>query len=100
MKNGARSTFAQQEWRRLLQVAKRADTDDTSEDDVDETMSETQREALKQKNRADKKNREKYARTMGLEYFLELVDEKHRYGSHLRAYHAGNSYSCTDIYLD
>lgn len=25
---------------------------------------------------------------MGLEYFLEMVDEKHRYGSHLRAYHA------------
>lgn len=25
---------------------------------------------------------------MGLQYFLELVDEKHRYGSHLRSYHA------------
>ena len=25
---------------------------------------------------------------MGLEYFLEMVDTKHRYGSHLRSYHA------------
>lgn len=25
---------------------------------------------------------------MGLEYFLEMVDSKHRHGSHLRAYHA------------
>ncbi|OOQ88208.1 IQ calmodulin-binding motif protein [Penicillium brasilianum] len=28
------------------------------------------------------------AKTMGLEYFLEMVDSKHRHGSHLRAYHA------------
>ena len=35
-----------------------------------------------------KKKRENNAKMMGLEYFLEMVDEKHRYGSHLRAYHA------------
>lgn len=28
------------------------------------------------------------AKTMGLEYFLEMVDSKHRHGSNLRAYHA------------
>lgn len=27
-------------------------------------------------------------KTMGLEYFLEMVDSKHRHGSNLRAYHA------------
>ncbi|KAJ5363512.1 uncharacterized protein N7496_009225 [Penicillium cataractarum] len=28
------------------------------------------------------------SKTMGLEYFLEMVDSKHRHGSHLRTYHA------------
>ena len=88
-KNGGHSTFAQQEWRRLLQVARRAENDDISDSDEDETLSEAQRGEFRKQKRAEKKRREEYAKTMGLEYFLELVDEKHRYGSHLRAYHAG-----------
>jgi hypothetical protein len=31
--------------------------------------------------------REKTAKMMDLQYFLEMVDQKHRYGSNLRAYH-------------
>jgi hypothetical protein len=31
--------------------------------------------------------RDKAAKIMGVEYFLEMVDEKHRYGSNLRRYH-------------
>lgn len=34
-----------------------------------------------------KQEREQYAKIMGLEYFLEMVDQKHRYGSNLRRYH-------------
>lgn len=34
-----------------------------------------------------KAEREKHAKRMGLEYFLEMVDQKHRYGSNLRRYH-------------
>lgn len=39
------------------------------------------------KKRAKKVEREKYAKMMGLNYFLEMVDQKHRYGSSLRRYH-------------
>lgn len=35
-----------------------------------------------------RRERAEMANMMGLSYFLELVDEKHRYGSHLRTYHA------------
>jgi hypothetical protein len=35
-----------------------------------------------------KRQREQLARDMGMSYWLEMVDEKHRYGSHLRSYHA------------
>ncbi|KAL9082115.1 MAG: hypothetical protein Q9159_006706 [Coniocarpon cinnabarinum] len=88
-REGTRSTFAHSEWKRLLQVARRADNDDTaSEDEMDPSWSEAQQESFRQKRKAEKSKREEYARTMGLEYFLEMVDEKHRYGSHLRAYHA------------
>ena len=43
---------------------------------------------MKERRRKQKAEREKYARIMGLEYFLEMVDHKHRYGSNLRRYHA------------
>lgn len=34
-----------------------------------------------------KLERGKKAKTMGLKYFLEMVDQQHRYGTNLRAYH-------------
>ena len=88
-KTGTGPTFARQEWKRLLAIAKHADNDDTSdESDDDQSLTPAQKEMLQEKKQEEKKKREGYARTMGLEYFLEMVDEKHRYGSHLRAYHA------------
>ena len=36
----------------------------------------------------DRYCRDKTAKMMGLDYFLEMVDHKHRYGSNLRRYHA------------
>lgn len=70
-------------WAHVGAVARRAGDDDTSESEVD---TESQAEAQKVK-RQQKAEREKYAKTMGLEYFLEMVDQKHRYGSNLRRYH-------------
>jgi hypothetical protein len=44
-------------------------------------------EAYREKKAEAKKEREKHAKMMDLQYFLEMVDTKHRYGSNLRAYH-------------
>ncbi|KAH9815671.1 IQ domain-containing protein IQM4-like [Teratosphaeria destructans] len=73
-------------WRRLGAIAQRAGNDDTSESEGDETNDPDQARE-KQKRRLKKAERDKYARNMGLEYFLEMVDQKHRYGSNLRRYH-------------
>ncbi|KAI6791005.1 hypothetical protein KC361_g7563 [Hortaea werneckii] len=62
-------------WKRVGAVVRRADSDDTSSSEGD------------QQSRLKKAEREKYARRMGLEYFLEMVDHNHRYGSNLRRYH-------------
>ncbi|KAI7360239.1 hypothetical protein KC320_g255 [Hortaea werneckii] len=62
-------------WKRVGAVVRRADSDDTSASEGD------------QQARLKKAEREKYARRMGLEYFLEMVDHNHRYGSNLRRYH-------------
>lgn len=84
------NTFAKSEWSRLRQIALRAHNDDTSESDGegDEGQSSAQIEERRRKKREDKRKREQNARDMGLEYWLEMVDQKHRYGSHLRSYHA------------
>ncbi|WPH02523.1 IQ domain-containing protein IQM4-like protein [Acrodontium crateriforme] len=68
-------------WKRATAIAHRAGNDDTSESESD--VDEKQRE----QKRNDKKHREEYARNMGLDYFLEMVDHHHRYGSNLRRYH-------------
>lgn len=51
-------------------------------------MTESQLEEHRSKKRERKREREKWAKMMDLQYFLEMVDQKHRYGSNLRAYHA------------
>lgn len=70
-----------QRWAQAGAAARRAGSDNTSESEGEDATS--QRE-LKRKQ---KDEREKYAKMMGLEYFLEMVDQKHRYGSNLRRYH-------------
>lgn len=44
-------------------------------------------EAFQKKRKEARLEREKIAKAMDLQYFLEMVDSKHRYGSNLRAYH-------------
>lgn len=50
-------------------------------------MSPEERREHRQKKMQQKSEREKTAKMMDLQYFLEMVDQKHRYGSNLRAYH-------------
>ncbi|RMY84746.1 hypothetical protein D0861_06808 [Hortaea werneckii] len=72
---GANANPTLARWKRVGAVVRRADSDDTSASEGD------------QQSRLKKAEREKYARRMGLEYFLEMVDHNHRYGSNLRRYH-------------
>jgi hypothetical protein len=50
-------------------------------------MTEEERREHQRKKAQQKAEREKTAKMMDLQYFLEMVDQKHRYGSNLRAYH-------------
>lgn len=59
---------AKQNWRRVTQVARRAGDDDHSPSSSEWS--------------------EDVGKTMDLQYFLEMVDQKHRHGSNLRKYHA------------
>lgn len=54
-------------------VARRAGSDDTSETDGEDGMTEEQREKYRQRKQEAKAEREKMAKTMGLQYFLEMV---------------------------
>jgi hypothetical protein len=76
-------------WRRLGAIAQRVENDDTSSESSADfaSLDSESRVRTKEARRREKKEREKYARHMGLEYFLEMVDTKHRYGSNLRRYH-------------
>lgn len=70
------------QWRKVATIARRAGEDASSggssstEEDEDGKRREEARE-----------RRRKKARMMGLQYFLEMVDLKHRYGANLRVYH-------------
>lgn len=86
--SSANSGFAQSEWNRLRQIAQRAHNDDTSDEEGEANMTSAQVEEHRRKKRQSKRKREQNAKEMGLEYWLEMVDQKHRYGSHLRSYHA------------
>jgi hypothetical protein len=92
-------------WKRAAEIAKRAENDDTSSGEDLDDMDPEEREIQLQRRRQAKAERENMARTMGMQYFLEMVslhhcsflpfflliiqqvDQKHRYGSSLRKYH-------------
>jgi hypothetical protein len=82
------SDAARRTWKRVGEIARRAGGDDPldDEEDVDE-ITEEQRAEYHRKRAEQKRQREKTAKIMDLQYFLEMVDQKHRYGSNLRAYH-------------
>ncbi|KAG6004620.1 hypothetical protein E4U21_000896 [Claviceps maximensis] len=91
-----RPVSARQKWKRVSLVARRAGHDDSSESesetesDMDGAASSSSPEAriaMRQRRERAKAERRQAARMMGLQYFLEMVDSKHRYGSNLRMYH-------------
>jgi len=63
-------------WKRAGAIARRARDDDTSDTEGEQGMSAEDLEKYKQKKREKKADREKIARTMGLEYFLEMVSHE------------------------
>ncbi|ROV88805.1 hypothetical protein VSDG_08975 [Cytospora chrysosperma] len=95
--SGKRLSPALYNWRKATVVAKRAGAD--MDDDSSSTSSGSdndqnsgvstpeKRKAAHQKREEAKAKRRNNALIMGLQYFLEMVDLKHRYGSNLRQYH-------------
>lgn len=86
----AASDAAKENWRRIGEVARRAGGDDSDHDDKstdEDQLSPEERERRRARKAEAKREREKTAKVMDLQYWLEMVDQKHRYGSNLRAYH-------------
>ncbi|KAL1656966.1 hypothetical protein SLS61_000005 [Didymella pomorum] len=86
----ANSQAARQNWKRVGEIARRAGADDApdvSHSGTDDDRSPEERTNQKKKKGEQKSERDKTAKMMDLQYFLEMVDQKHRYGSNLRAYH-------------
>jgi hypothetical protein len=72
------------------EIARRAGADDApdaSHSDTADELSPEERADQRKKKGDQKAERDKTAKMMDLQYFLEMVDQKHRYGSNLRAYH-------------
>lgn len=89
---------ARQNWKKVAAVAMRANGDmdsshseseseSSSDLEIHENMTEKEKEKVRKRRAKAKAKRRKKAKMMGLQYFLEMVDVKHRYGSNLRQYH-------------
>jgi len=85
-------------WLRATKIAERAaaydlsssDTDGSEDGDISEKEAADQNLSQEERRKRHQKRVERRAVTskmMDLQYFLELVDQKHRYGSSLRKYH-------------
>ena len=80
-------------WLRATKIAERAGAYDLSgseDGDVSEKEATDQNLSQEERRKRHQKRVERRAETskmMDLQYFLELVDQKHRYGSSLRKYH-------------
>ncbi|GKT91855.1 IQ calmodulin-binding domain-containing protein [Colletotrichum tofieldiae] len=89
----SRPTTARENWKKAATIARRAGHDDV-ESDSDSSASSSDSEETPEQRAEKRKRREeavarrkKDSKMMGLQYFLEMVDLKHRYGSNLRVYH-------------
>lgn len=81
---------ARQNWKKVGLITRRAGADEESEDSESEDgdqITEKERAERRKKRYEAKAERQKAAKIMDLQYFLEMVDVKHRYGSNLRTYH-------------
>ncbi|KAG8163386.1 hypothetical protein KVR01_006683 [Diaporthe batatas] len=92
-----RSKSARYNWHKIATIARRAGgdlEDDHSSSSDSDSDSDSGPETSDKKGETRQKRKETRARRrndatmmMGLQYFLEMVDLKHRYGSNLRQYH-------------
>ncbi|KAJ9193603.1 hypothetical protein DTO021D3_6860 [Paecilomyces variotii] len=84
---------ARETWKRVGSIARRAGGDDNILDEVAacEANNDGSHADVEADNRRSSTvsgiESEKTAKMMDLQYFLEMVDTKHRYGSNLRSYH-------------
>jgi hypothetical protein len=72
---------ARQNWKKIGLIARRAGGDEDSEStnsDDDEDAPEEEREKRRKRKMEQKKERQKTAKMLDLQYFLEVVDLKHR----------------------
>ncbi|KAI6760816.1 hypothetical protein HG530_009676 [Fusarium avenaceum] len=87
------SPNAREKWKKASAIARRAGHDDllseseSSESSSDEDASPEDRAAARARREKATAARRHEARMMGIRYFLEMVDQKHRYGSNLCRYH-------------
>lgn len=87
------ASTARSNWKKLSMVALRAGHDDEEEEsDSDCSSGSTglslhEKEELRRHRVEANAQRRKTALTLGLQYWLEIVDQKHRYGTNLRMYH-------------
>ena len=84
------SSLARQNWKKVGIITRRAGGDEDPGSDSDEDgndIAPEEREAYRKRRLEEKLQRQKAAKVMDLQYFLEMVDLKHRYGSNLRTYH-------------
>lgn len=87
------SPTARSNWKKLSMIALRAGHDDEEEESdsdsscASENLSPREREELRRLREEANARRRKTALTLGLQYWLEIVDQKHRYGTNLRMYH-------------
>ncbi|UKZ90909.1 uncharacterized protein TrAFT101_005910 [Trichoderma asperellum] len=87
------ASTARSNWKKLSMVALRAGHDDEEEESDSDCSSGSaslplhEREELRRLREEANAQRRKTALTLGLQYWLEIVDQKHRYGTNLRMYH-------------
>lgn len=91
---------ARQKWHTVSEIARKAGADDSptpdvstseasdSDPQVDKGRTQAERAKRAERKAIATEKRKKAAKMMDLQYFLEMVDQKHRYGSNLRKYHA------------
>jgi hypothetical protein len=82
--------IAREKWKKIGIIARRAGGDEDSDDDhsdADENLTAEEKEKQRKRRYQQKIERQKAAKQMDLQYWLEMVDLKHRYGSNLRTYH-------------
>jgi hypothetical protein len=79
-----RPNEARSNWNKIGAIVRRAAND---EDSSIESSEEEESEEARQIKTKQKEERQKSSKTMDVQYWLEMVDVRHRYGTNLKTYH-------------